>query len=419
MRFGAAILALGLWGGGSVAQASTCEIDDATGTLTVTMTGSGTLKVVSGVIELSGAPCGTATTTTTARIVLLRAAGTGGILTLAGRFAPGRNDVPEADEPEIEIDASAFRGRLNIAGSGRGEDWRFSAGGINFNADLDEDIALPTATYDVVLKMQGGDDHIDATAYAGPCWLHLRGGPGNDVITGSPGSDRIGGDDGNDTLYGGAGGDIINDGAGDDLVSGGPGNDLLWPQWSANLGKDDYHGGSGIDAVAYVDRDLGVTVSLDGAANDGAPDEGDNVHPDVEDIWGGHGDDVLVGSSAANYLRGLWGRNELYGGDGDDRLDVGYDAVPGSLAIGDGGNDYLFGSGGPDLLDGGDGDDELHGNAGNDTLDGGPGIDQYFGGYGADVIYNDDGIAETIDCGPDVDDPEPDPLDTFTACENI
>lgn len=422
MRYAAAVLAVWVWIGAAEAQAATCSFDEASGVLTVTTSGNwGTLKVVAGVIELNGAPCGTATTTSTSSIIVNPNVVYAGRLTLAGRFAPGRNDVPEADAPEIEIDARNFAGRFYVNGSARTDTWLLTAAGVNLNGDLDEDVVLPTVGNEFAVFLRGGkgDDVIDASSYTGPRHLDLRGGPGNDVITGSAQGDTIGGDDGNDVLDGGAGNDVINDGAGDDLARGGPGNDSFSPQFSPNAGKDDYRGGSGVDTVSYVDRDTGVTVSLDGVADDGAPGEGDNARPDVENIGGGAGDDVLVGSSASNHLVGLQGRNELYGGDGDDTLDVGYSTVAGSIALGDGGNDRLIGSPGPDLLDGGDGDDVLEGENGDDTLDGGPGLDTFYAGRGDDVINNGDGVAESVDCGDGIDDPEPDPLDTFVGCENI
>lgn len=408
-----------LAGGGS-AEAATCAFDQASGVLTVDSTGGwGTLKVVGGAIQLNGVPCGTATTTSTARIVVNPVEVDGGRLTLMGTYAPGRNDVPETDAPEIEIDAGNFSGKLIVNGTGRADSWRFTAGGVDLNDDGDEDLVLPlyTTTGEILFRTLKGDDVIDASAYTGPRYLHLRGGPGDDLITGSDEADTIGGDEGNDTLVGGLGGDLINDGAGDDLVRGGGGNDSFWPQFSPNDGKDDYRGGSGIDTISYVDRDIPVAVSLDGAADDGVQGERDNVHPDVEDIWGGDGDDVLVGSAAANHLRGQGGNDELYGGDGDDDLDDFYGV---NVLVGDAGNDDLTGSpDGGDFLDGGEGDDVLDGWAGNDTLDGGPGVDQFLAGYGDDVLYNDDGFADAVDCGPGIDDPEPDPLDTFTACEDI
>ena len=62
----------------------------------------------------------------------------------------------------------------------------------------------------------------------------------------------------------------------------------------------------------------------------------------------------------------------LYGGTGDDDL------------VGGAGNDRLYGGGGSDDLIGGTGNDRLYGQNGDDTLAGGAGNDQLDGGAGRD-----------------------------------
>ena len=113
-------------------------------------------------------------------------------------------------------------------------------------------------------------------------------------------------------------------------------------------------------------------MDLDGVADDGAgcpgPGcEGDNVKPDVEDIEGGEGDDILVGSGAAN---------RMSGGDGDDRLS---------------------GLGGDDDMRGDDDDDALSGGAGGDELQGEEGADRLGGGRGDDLL-----LADALDLAADV-----------------
>jgi len=405
------------------ADAATCAFDPSSGLLTVSMQGTwATLQVASGVIELDGAACGGATTTSTARIVVSGLDNDIDKLTLVGRFAPGRNDVPETDRAEIEIEVVGFNDVNDwiILMGGTGNDvWRFTASGINLNGDQDEDLTLPSNGR-IGLRPRAGDDVVDAGAYTGPLVVGMRAGDGNDVLTGSPADDDIRGDAGNDTIYGMAGNDVLYDGPGNDLVRGGAGNDRMWGQGAAPDGADDFRGNGGIDEVSYIVRDSGVTVTIDDVANDGAPGEADNVHLDVEDVTGGSGDDVLVGSSADNVLDGTWGSNEVYGGAGNDWVDGGVgDASTSNIVVGDAGNDHLSGGMGDDFLDGGDGNDTLEGFAGDDTLDGGAGTDRYYGGYGNDVIHNADGLAETVNCGPDTDDPQPDAGDTFIDCENI
>lgn len=81
----------------------------------------------------------------------------------------------------------------------------------------------------------------------------------------------------------------------------------------------------------------------------------------IEDVWGGHGDDTIVGNEANNGL-------------------IGYD-----------GNDTISGGGGDDFIRGGDGADIENGNAGNDTFVGAAdsGNDTLNGGAGRDIVmYN-------------------------------
>ncbi len=188
---------------------------------------------------------------------------------------------------------------------------------------------------------------------------------------------------------GGSGGsaDTLRGSSGDDILNGG-------------AGADEFRGGGGRDTADYSDRTADLRITLDGAANDGRiaerrtaiaggeyndfgefftsdpaavyasipgitvlpreghdPEagEGDNVLADVEDVWSGTGDDVLVGSAAANLLMGAAG------------------------------NDAVSGLGGPDTLTGGDGADSLAGGEGADVLEGGRGPDLLWGGPGVDT----------------------------------
>jgi Ca2+-binding RTX toxin-like protein len=64
---------------------------------------------------------------------------------------------------------------------------------------------------------------------------------------------------------------------------------------------------------------------------------------------------------------------------------------------GEGGNDCILGGAGDDTLSGGPGNDILMGGAGNDTLSGGPGNDILMGGAGFDIceMLGDD---QSYDC---------------------
>ena len=65
-----------------------------------------------------------------------------------------------------------------------------------------------------------------------------------------------------------------------------------------------------MDSVSYGERTANVIVDLGGAVpNDGESGEGDLVGVDVEDVLGGAGNDLLVGSAAANHLSGGLGND--------------------------------------------------------------------------------------------------------------
>ena len=165
----------------------------------------------------------------------------------------------------------------------------------------------------------------------------LDGGAGSDTLLGSAGLDTIIGGTGSDTLDGGAGNDTFNGGTGSNTLKGGTGNDLLL----GGTGADTFLGGDDDDTVSYADHTGGVTVGIDGIADDGIAGEGDNVITDVENLIGSSGPDVLTGSATDNVLDGR---------DGDDTL-IG---LPGSnTLLGGNGNDILIGDVGDDTFDGG------------------------------------------------------------------
>jgi len=164
--------------------------------------------------------------------------------------------------------------------------------------------------------------------------------------------------------------DHWNLGAGSDRFVGGPGRDQVFPDaYGQPIGSDDVAGGAGHDTVwfdVYGQRTGGVHVTLDEIANDGAPGEGDNIHGDVERIWGTVQADVMIGNA---------GPNELFGGSG-------------AVIDGRGGADTLTGSG-AGTLTGGDGDDVITGTHGPQTISCGPGFDRVTANPADDVIAPD------------------------------
>jgi Ca2+-binding RTX toxin-like protein len=205
-------------------------------------------------------------------------------------------------------------------------------------------------------------------------------------------------------------------------------------------GSDFFLGGPGKDTVDESNHAGNLELSLDGAKNDqvvGHPEQGvDNIHPDVENVVGGDGDDEIVGSNAANRLVGGAGSDQLSGSGAADVLvpGPGTDTVAGGggpdtasyagaaaaitanlaqgTATGDGNDllssierlggsahgDHLTGSGLVNVISGAGGDDVLAGQGGNDTLEGGPGDDEMHGGPGSDTCNQGPGTGPKSGC---------------------
>jgi Ca2+-binding RTX toxin-like protein len=138
-------------------------------------------------------------------------------------------------------------------------------------------------------------------------------------------------------------------------------------------------------------------------------------------LYGGDGDDFLLGGNGANLLSGGAGKDDLIGGSGADRM---YGGPGNDGSRGQGGNDVMSdeagmnsfdGGAGNDTLYGGTGTDNLRGGDGNDTIHGRDGTDYLFGGAGNDRLYSSpsaaDSFRERIDGGANVD--------TCTAAETV
>jgi Ca2+-binding RTX toxin-like protein len=75
---------------------------------------------------------------------------------------------------------------------------------------------------------------------------------------------------------------------------------------------------AGSDSASYATRTTGVTVDIDGVADDGNSDDGlpgarDNVKSDIENLTGGEGADTLTGNEQPNNLLGGLGADILRG----------------------------------------------------------------------------------------------------------
>ena len=111
----------------------------------------------------------------------------------------------------------------------------------------------------------------------------LNGGAGNDFLDGRAGNDTLLGGPGNDTIFGGPGDDTVNGGDGNDHENGEDGDDRIVEEFVKN-GADAIGGGAGQDTLDYSARRDAVTVTKNGAADDGEAGEGDNVGSDIETV---------------------------------------------------------------------------------------------------------------------------------------
>jgi Ca2+-binding RTX toxin-like protein len=325
------------------------------------------------------------------------------------------------DAAEI-VDIHFWEGAISLGGS-------VTAGPGCTADELGGGVTCPGGTGGIVANMNGGDDKIHSYLTDAPSPRYGRydlgagndfaEGDGSEVVNGGAGNDEIDGRDGDDQLDGGDGNDKVNGGPGADTVRGGNGDDQLTSDPMENRSPDVIDGGPGRDSISDWMRgdpatEQLVTVTLDGAADDGFPGEGDNVtNMEVVESYGAlrfvgtDGDDIASASEVGN-------RAEL---------------------TGKGGNDKLKGTDDDDALDGGTGNDDLTGGYGNDTIAGGPGQDKIVGdrdgrcnelhcdlspGSAADTIDAVDGEVDTVSCGPGTDTVRADAQDVVAPdCETV
>ncbi len=136
--------------------------------------------------------------------------------------------------------------------------------------------------------------------------------------------------------------------------------------------------------------------TIDGGAGDDSINGGEGNDSlsggdGFDEIWGGDGDDTIFGGAGDDELEGGKGNDTMDGGAGNDELEGGKGD---DTLFGGAGDDELEGDKGDDYLDGGDGNDELEGGKGNDTLFGGAGDDELEGDKGDDYLDGGDGNDE-------------------------
>jgi hypothetical protein len=161
------------------------------------------------------------------------------------------------------------------------------------------------------------------------------------------------------------------------VAMGGTGNDTIEVQLQKNtilLCKN------GCKITTFTLAQVGRIVFFGSGGNDTLKMP-TNVNRPFE-VYGGAGNDTIIGGTGDDILDGGLGDDKIYGGLGNDIL------------RGGGGNDYLDGGAGNDLILGGDGADQLYGGTGRDVLIGGAGIDKLSGQQDDDLLI---GGSTTLD----------------------
>lgn len=130
----------------------------------------------------------------------------------------------------------------------------------------------------------------------------LSGTERDDIIQGHTKSDVLYGEGGDDKLYGGSGNDTLSGGWGVDLLSGGLGKDTA--DYSFYEAADDIHVNLG-SGKAWTVHSYGSPPAVEKLVS-------------IENVTGGGGNDVLVGSSGSNIIRGGPGADVLRGAGGRD-----------------------------------------------------------------------------------------------------
>lgn len=196
----------------------------------------------------------------------------------------------------------------------------------------------------------------------------------------------------------------------DGWTKGGPGDDVLW----ATDGGDAFEGGAGTDTVNYSNSDDpdGVFVNLERGIGNNGHAQGDS-YSSIENVVGSKYGDQITGSGADNYISAGSGDDAIILTDGSDTVDggsgidtligrtdgIGIDLEAGigtsgiafgdryvsienvlligddSTVVGDGGNNWIAGSGANFTVSAGDGNDLISVAARGGSVDGGNGID--------------------------------------------
>lgn len=170
---------------------------------------------------------------------------------------------------------------------------------------LERDIIYGGAGDDIIIGLFGNDE--------------LHGGPGDDILFGD-GVDEVTYDpireqqigpvlkpkfaDDDDKLYGDDGNDALNDQTGKNTLIGGSGNDAVSGGWYDDI----VDGGTGRDVMSFPGRPVTLDLNITTKQNTG---HGMDTITGIEDVLGSEYDDVIIGTTAPNIIRGQGGNDRL------------------------------------------------------------------------------------------------------------
>jgi Ca2+-binding RTX toxin-like protein len=283
---------------------------------------------------------------------------------LANDGAPGENDNvrddietvlgADDDTADKEVEAVLTDGLLAITGTDADD-----VIGVDFDGT---DLTVTDNGTEIFREVASGVTSIKVDALAGRDAISFYAFPtnGNTSVTTS-------------TILGGAGDDVIAADTVRTVIDGGAGNDEITAVGLA--GVSTVFGGDGNDTISASNATDDGFVNIEG--NDG--DDEIRLARNTGAAFGGAGRDGILAVGLANVL---------YGGDGDDYLELSGTAEDaGGAAFGEAGNDTLIGSG-SDLF-GGVGNDELFGGDPGTAASDGFNANLYDGGTGDDTITGD------------------------------
>lgn len=299
-----------------------------------------------------------------------------------------KNDVKVYNDPDgrvvVTVDGEDFtfdKGTNLVLNTGGGDDEvtidKSTDNGVIVNTGADKDTIVDHGSKGPRTFVTGAGD--DTVATTGDNRNVFTEG-GNDTIRAIGNGNNLAGGDNDDTIET-TGGKVFG-GDGNDTIRAGDHDSPFFRDRPEH--KTDIYGGGGDDTI--VGSDQGETI-IGGRGNDEIEARGgdDAVagNADNDEIYGGDGNDRLYGSGGNDYIDGQDGDDLIGGGEGKDTL---YGLDGRDIITGDGGNDYLEGGTGNDDVNGGADNDVVSGGRDDDFIEGGTGDDKLYAGHGKDIV---------------------------------